>query len=562
MELTGANLPVFLLLMDQKQNRETLANWLGKRYRVIEATRDEDLLCYFDLAILDGMALTRLRQAVLDRKTQERPLSLPVFLATSRQLQINPGSYDLWQVVDEVINLPVDQRELAARLEIHLRARRLSLELAETRAELKSETVARLKTQHALNQLQSSFHHLVDSNLIGVVVTDRESRILEANTAFLNIIGLTQADVNTGEIRLRDLTPPELIAEFDRTMQTLQETSLTHPTLTDFLHKDGSRVTVMGASCLEKGAGSERYVSYALDLTERIKLETELKQLNDELEHKVRERTIQLEKLNAELESEITLRRGIEEDLYYSLEKEKELGELKSRFITMASHEFRTPLSSILTNAELLETYSHRWTEAKKQESLVRIQNSVQRMTRLLDDILLIGKTEAGKLEFNPRPLNLEVFCHEIINEFQLNEASRLIFTYSRNPVFAPEVDGTYLLDQHLLQQILTNLISNALKYSPPQSPVNFEVIVGETGVIFKVKDQGIGIPIEEQAHLFEPFHRAHNVGVISGTGLGLTIAKRAAELHGGTITYNSVPGEGTLFEIKLPLRPTPVTET
>lgn len=177
-------------------------------------------------------------------------------------------------------------------------------------------------------------------------------------------------------------------------------------------------------------------------------------------------------------------------------------------------------------------------------------------MARLLDDILLVGKADAGKLVFNPQPLNLEVFCHELISEYQLKDANRLNFSFNRATMNSPGAAEKYWMDPHLLQQMLANLLSNAFKYSAPESQVNFLVTVGETKIIFKIEDRGIGIPIEEQPRLFEPFHRAYNVGAISGTGLGLTIVKRAADLHGAVITYSSVPGKGTVFEVTLPLHP------
>jgi PAS domain S-box-containing protein len=237
-----------------------------------------------------------------------------------------------------------------------------------------------------------------------------------------------------------------------------------------------------------------------------------------------------------------------EEELRRALEKEKEFGQLKSRFVSMASHEFRTPLTTIMTASDLLKRYSHRMTEEQKLQRLDKIQAEVNHMTQLLEDVLTFGKADAGKLEFNPAPLEVESFCREVIEEIQTLAGAEHTITFSSRSACSSAV-----MDKKLLRHILTNLLSNAIKYSPPGSTVQFDLF-GENGtVVFRVKDQGIGIPPKDQARLFEPFHRAANVGNVSGTGLGLAIAKKAVDLHGGVITTESEVGVGTTFTIAIP---------
>lgn len=240
-------------------------------------------------------------------------------------------------------------------------------------------------------------------------------------------------------------------------------------------------------------------------------------------------------------------RQQAEEDLRNALEKEKQLNELKTRFVSMTSHEFRTPLTSILSSAELLENYGHKWNEEKKIQYLQRIQNSVKNMTQLMNDVLLLGKAESGNLECKPTQLNLEQFCREIVEELQLTTTSHAI-------VFQPQnLPSTVSLDEKLLRHILTNLLSNAIKYSPKSDRVDFEVLYQSQTVIFRIVDYGIGIPDDEQEQLFSSFHRARNVGSISGTGLGLAIVKKAVDVQGGQIEVHSQEGVGTTFTVTLP---------
>jgi len=252
------------------------------------------------------------------------------------------------------------------------------------------------------------------------------------------------------------------------------------------------------------------------------------------------------------IQHDITLRKQAEEEIRKALAQEKELSDLKSRFISMASHEFRTPLGTILSSSELLEHYGSQWLAGKGLVHLRRIQAAVHHMTQLLNDVLILGKADAGKLEFNPAPMDLAQFCRDLMEEVQLGEGRRHTLHFASH--------GEYVgacLDEKLLRQILSNLLSNACKYSPEGSIVHFDLECREGQVIFYVRDQGIGIPPEDQARLFETFHRARNVNNIPGTGLGMAIVKKSVDLHGGTIHVASQVGVGTTFTVTLPLRVT-----
>jgi PAS domain S-box-containing protein len=260
---------------------------------------------------------------------------------------------------------------------------------------------------------------------------------------------------------------------------------------------------------------------------------------------------------------DITTLKQAEAEILKALERERELSELRSGFVSLVSHEFRTPLTAIQSSAELLERYKHKLSDEKKQNHHRRIQNAVQRMTQLLEDVLTIGKAEAGKLKFTPSPMDLVAFCHDLVESLQISAKPQ----HKIN--FVAVGDGSDAqMDEKLLAHILTNLLSNAIKYSPDGGMVQFDLICnrlwrcplgGATSdrswAIFRIQDSGIGIPPEDVEHLFESFGRASNVGAIPGTGLGLAIVKKCVDLHGGQITVESEIGAGTTFTVTLPLK-------
>ncbi|WP_071190047.1 PAS domain S-box protein [Trichormus sp. NMC-1] len=248
--------------------------------------------------------------------------------------------------------------------------------------------------------------------------------------------------------------------------------------------------------------------------------------------------------------ADISNRKQLEQELRIALETEKELNELKSRFISMTSHEFRTPLSTILSSSELLEHYSHKWTHEKQLTHLHRIQAAVTRMTEMLNDILVIGKGEAGKLEYRPLLFDLVKYCRHLVEEVRLNLKSQHLVYFS-----SQYQSICCYMDEKLLGYILSNLLSNALKYSPDGSSVNFTLSCQGGQAVFEIKDQGIGIPEEDLPRLFESFHRARNVGNILGTGLGLAIVKKCVDIHQGTINVNTLLGVGSNFTVTLPLK-------
>lgn len=246
---------------------------------------------------------------------------------------------------------------------------------------------------------------------------------------------------------------------------------------------------------------------------------------------------------------DITDHKRAEEDAARALARERELNELKSRFVSMTSHEFRTPLATILSSAELLQHYADRLPPEDKEDLYRSIRNGVERMTKMLDDVLTIGKAEANMIEFSPAPADLGAFCKGLAGEMRLaaGQGHALEYSYEGDR-------GPVRVDEKLLRHVLANLLSNAFKYTPAGGTVELRVRVQAKEATFEVNDNGIGIPPEDQPRLFETFHRARNVGNITGTGLGLAIVKKSLDLHRGSVSVESSPGTGTRFRVTIPL--------
>jgi PAS domain S-box-containing protein len=256
------------------------------------------------------------------------------------------------------------------------------------------------------------------------------------------------------------------------------------------------------------------------------------------------------------IQRDITLRKQNEAEVQQALTQERELSELKSRFVTTTSHEFRTPLSTILSSADLLEFYAEKGGLDKYREHTSRIQNAALSMNNLLSDILVFEKAEANMLQCDPVAIDLRAFCGSLVEEMRLNDKGYHGIEFQvqrRDGILDQQLGIPCRMDEKLLRHVFSNLLSNALKYSGPGTTVRVLLCCSQDWVTVTVEDEGIGVPPEDQSRLFEPFHRATNVGAISGNGLGLAIAKQAVEAHRGTIQLKSQPEKGTCVEVTLP---------
>ncbi len=267
----------------------------------------------------------------------------------------------------------------------------------------------------------------------------------------------------------------------------------------------------------------------------RLRLREQL--YRTELESRIAERTAELQEANRRLEQAVT--------------HEHELGVLKSNFISMVSHELRNPLCIILSSSQILERYRDRISPEKSAAQFAAIQSAVERITSLTEEVLLFGRFEAGRVALTLARVDLPAFCSVVVDEVLSATHQRCAIALRVEGVF-----GEAECDQKLLRHILSNVLQNAVKYSPPAALVDFTLRAANQWAVFEIKDRGIGIPASEQPRLFTTFHRAGNAAHLPGTGLGLVIVKRCVDAHSGAIEISSAEGLGTLVTIRLPLTP------
>jgi PAS domain S-box-containing protein len=305
---------------------------------------------------------------------------------------------------------------------------------------------------------------------------------------------------------------------------------------------DGSSFPADISATAIEFSGKEVWFCVVRDITEAKRAETHARELQSSLERRVAERTEELARTNTQL-------REVESLLRNALAAEKELNALKTNFVSMVSHEFRTPLGVIMVSAEVLQRYFDRLRPDQRADHLASVISSVRRMSGMMEDVLLLGRVEAGVVNFSPTEVNLRVLCGRVVDEVK-SATSAICPVYV---TFESTMPIVALGDTKLLHHILTNLLSNAIKYSR-QEPVELRLKRVENQAVIEVVDHGIGIPAADRERLFETFHRGGNVGQVSGTGLGLVIVKRCCDVHGGSINFHSEENRGTTFTVKLPM--------
>ena len=405
--------------------------------------------------------------------------------------------------------LKVAQNRAAEALEC--RVQDSTAELRDTNEQLCQEICERKRAESDLAAEEQRFQATFNSAAVGIAHVGIDGKWLLVNQKLCDIVGYTQEELQSQTFQ--DIThPDDLDAEFEYIRRILATEIQTYSMEKRYIRKDASYVWInLTVSLVRVPKGEPKYfIAVVEDISERKQAEVKVRQ---------------------------------------ALEQEKELGELRAGFVSMVSHEFRNPLHIISFSTSLVKRHSHQWTEEKKLKYLHRIQTAVEHLSELMDEVLIIGRSEAGKLTLSPRALDLEQFCRDLVAQLKLSHSSQ-------HPVTFKSLGdcSTACVDEKLLQPILTNLLSNAIKYSPTGSKVVFALSCRDAEVILQIKDQGIGIPAADQQRLFEPFHRGKNVGDIPGTGLGLAVVKKLVDIHGGQISVASEVGVGTTFTITLPL--------
>ncbi len=376
------------------------------------------------------------------------------------------------------------------------------------------DTTERTRAEQALKESERMFRALFETSAQGVMLHENEL-FSAVNPAAARIFGVEPEDL-VG-MHPRDFAPefqPDGVPSAIAAQQRLED-CLEHGT-TKFewaqLHRDGHEVMMEVTLTMIEGGRNGLIQAVVTDISERKRAELEMKR---------------------------------------ALERERELNQLKNNFVSMVSHEFRTPLGIIQSSAEILADYIERLDPAEREEQLRSIIKNSRRMAGLMEDVLLLGRLDAGRMVFRPGPLDLGALCRRIVDELHSISSERCPIRF-----FTAGVPAAIQADERLLRHILINILSNAVKYSEEGEAVVFQVTGTEDALRFHVRDRGIGIPREDQQRLFDAFQRGSNVGQRPGTGLGLVIVKQSVELHGGTIEVDSEVGSGTTVRVFIPLTP------
>jgi PAS domain S-box-containing protein len=399
-------------------------------------------------------------------------------------------------------------------------------------------------TRH-IEMLDALFKHATE----GIVVVDRQASIVMLNPKARELFGYKDQEL-IGK-KIETLIPKRYTGNHvgyrDGYLQAPHARGMGHAMDLFARRIDGSEFPVEVSLSPFKTSDGEFVVSFVIDITERKKQENriieanlEIQKLNAELEERVQQRTEELAAAIRRIEQS-------QEEVIRALKKERELNNMKSQFVTIASHEFRTPLATILSSASLIGRYARTEDEEKRQKHVQRIKSTVSNLTEILNDFLSIGKLEEGRVHCVPVLTDLPEFCRNLIEEIKglCKEGQQIFFDY--------EGESNAWIDKQLLRNVLFNLLSNAIKYSDNDKSIFLRMKTSPGHIGIEVEDQGIGIPEQDQAHIFDRFFRAHNAGNAQGTGLGLNIVQNYINLMGGTVKFHSEAGKGTTFVVDLP---------
>jgi len=379
---------------------------------------------------------------------------------------------------------------------------------------------------------------IIETAIDGIITIDQRGTIESLNPAALKLFGYTMEEVMHKNISM--LMPEPDKTAHDHYLEHYKHTGEKHIIGTGRevkgLRKDGSTFPFRLAVSEVQYENRKIYTGFIHDLSKEKEAEQRLHEYASELEGLVEERTRSLKKT-------VTALREAKEEVSLSLEKEKELNQLKSRFVSMASHEFRTPLSSVQLSSSLIEKYAQPFQNKNIEKHVHKIKNAVGNLTTILNDFLSLERLEAGRVEPAFHEFDLVKLAEEITEEMQMIAKTDQHIIYQHTGL-----ESVVILDQNLLKNCMINLINNAIKYSGENTFIEFNTEITGSQYVVTIKDNGIGIPDTDQKHLFQPFFRAHNTGNIPGTGLGLNIIMRYVGLMKGEVQFESKINQGTTF--------------
>ncbi|MBB6500114.1 PAS domain-containing sensor histidine kinase [Pedobacter cryoconitis] len=381
---------------------------------------------------------------------------------------------------------------------------------------------------------------IIETAIDGIITIDGRGKIETLNPAALRLFGYSLTEVVGRNISM--LMPEPDHSRHDGYIEHYHSTGEKHiigkGREVNGLRKDGSTFPFRLAVSEVQYQDRKIFTGFIHDLSKEKEAERRLYEYAAELESLVEERTRSLKKT-------VTALREAKEEVSLSLEKEKELNQMKSRFVSMASHEFRTPLSSVQLSASLIEKYAQPFQNANIEKHVHKIKNAVGNLTTILNDFLSLERLEAGRVEPAFQAFDLVKLAEEITEEMQMiaKQDQHIIYQHTG-------LESTVSLDQNLLKNCMINLINNAIKYSGKNTFIEFNTEINNQQCLVTIKDNGIGIPDTDQKYLFQPFFRAHNTGSIPGTGLGLNIVLRYVGLMQGEVQFESKINEGTKFTL------------
>ncbi len=376
----------------------------------------------------------------------------------------------------------------------------------------------------------------------GIMVCNERGLIVRINPAAARIFGYGELELVGKQV---ECLVPEAVADKHK---DLREGYSVHPSAKSFgsraelrgRKKDGSEIPVEVSLNPTLIGGEKFVVAFIVDVSLRHQAEMKLRRHSEELEQEVHNRTMILEEAVSQLEK-------TKQELHAALTKERELNQLKSRFVSIASHEFRTPLATILSSIALVGKYADLNDREKRDKHIHRIKKSIATLNEILEDFLSLSRVEEGAIENRPEIIDLNLFIPALIDELRVGgEESDRIQWHSKGSMIVQ-------LDPRTLKAVLMNILANALKYSPTETQVELKSETSDSRVCFYISDHGIGIPEEDLKHIFERFYRAHNVMHIKGTGLGLNIVAKFVEVMNGTIEVQSQEQLGTTVTLCFP---------